>query len=130
MSSCISYTVYDKLYSIISYADFTLILRVYQQFFDLTLKTHNSWTDDATPNPIFLLKHLTPKVYAYWISADTAHPGGGSELINIQTWNAQGSRYRHHTVMKLVPFECKFNAVSKMGFSSMISSIVLSKLTV
>ena len=34
-----------------------------QSFFDQTLKTHYFLTDDARHNPIFLLKHLTQKVY-------------------------------------------------------------------
>ena len=61
-----------------------LLLRVFLSFFDLTLKTHHSLTDDPRPNPIFLLKHLAQRVDAYSISADTAPPSGSSELCNFK----------------------------------------------
>ena len=73
-------------------------LRVSQSFFDQTLKTHYFLTDDARHNPIFLLKHLTQKVYDDSISADSALTCGSREQMKIETSNAIGFRYRRAEV--------------------------------
>ena len=103
---------------------------MFPSFFDLTLKTHHSLTNDPRPNPIFLLKYLTQRVYGDSISADIAPPGGRNQLIKIKTLNAKGFRYSHPTVTKLVSFDCKFIFLSAMGFFSWVSITVLSELTV
>ncbi len=109
---------------------YKFILRVYQQFFDLTLKTHNSWTGDATPNPIFLLKHLTPRVYADSMLTDIVPSSGGNEPIKIETLNAIGSCHDYPFETKLPSLDCKLNFLFKMDFFILISSTILSKFTV
>ena len=74
------------------------MLRVLPPIFDLTLKTHIFSTDDAGPNPFFLLKHLTQKVYDDSISADSAPTCGSREQMKIETSNAIGFRYRRAEV--------------------------------
>ena len=103
---------------------------MFPSFFDLTLKTWDSLTNHPRPNPIFLFKHLTQRVYADSISADTAPPGGRNQLIKIETLNAKGFRYSHPTVTKLVSFDCKFYPFSTPGFFSLVPVTVLSELTV
>ena len=93
----------------------TYDLRVFLSFFDLTLKTWHSLTNNPRPNPIFLSKHLAQRVYADSISADTASPSGRNQLIKIETLNAKGFRYSHPTVTKLVSFDCKFYSFSTPG---------------
>ena len=85
-----------------------LFLRVSLSFFDQTLKTHYFWTDDARPNRVFLLKHLTQKLYADSISADSAPTSGSGEQLKIKTSNAIGFRYRRAEVSWLVSFDCIF----------------------
>ena len=84
------------------------ILRVFLSIFDLTLKTHLFWTDGARPNPFFLLKHLTQKVFDDSISADFAPTSGSDEQPKIKTSNAIGFRYRRAEVSWLVSFDCIF----------------------
>ena len=103
---------------------------MFPSFFDLTLKTWDSLTNHPRPNPIFLFKHLTQRVYADSISADTAPPGGWNQLIKIETLNAKGFRYSHPTVTKLVSFDCKFYPFSTPGFFSLVPVTVLSESTV
>ena len=105
-------------------------LRVFPSFFDLSLKTQHSLTNNSIPNPIFLFEHLTQRVYADSISADFAPPGGRNQLIKLETLNAKGFRYSHPTVTKLVSFDCKFYSFSTPGFFSLVSVTVLSELNV
>ena len=58
--------------------------RVSLSFFYQTLKTKDFLTDDVRPITIFLLKHLTSKVYHDSISGDSAPISGGNELIEIE----------------------------------------------
>ena len=53
--------------------------------FDLSLSYQISWTDDASFNRIFLMKHLTQKVYSDALSAVTEPPGGSKELLKFET---------------------------------------------
>ena len=73
-------------------------LRVLPPIFDLTLKTHIFCTDEAKHNPIFLLKHLTQKVYYDSISADSAPTCSSREQMKTETSNAIGFRYRRAEV--------------------------------
>ena len=89
---------------------------MYQQFFDLTLKIHFFGPDGDKPNPIFLLKHLTPRVYADSMSTDIVPSSGGNEPIKIETLNAIGSCHDYPFETKLPSFDCKLNFLSKMDF--------------
>ena len=67
---------------------------------------------------MFLLIHLTPKIYDDTVSADSAPTRGSKEPIKIETLNSIGSRYRHAEVTKLVSFDLKLKCLSMLGLNS------------
>ena len=75
---------------------------------------HFFWTDNARINPIFLLKHLTQKIYGDSISEDTAPSSDSSELIEIGTLNAIFFGHRHPILIIILPFDCKLNELSQL----------------
>ena len=83
-------------------------LRVLPPIFDLSLSYQISWRDDASFNPIFLLKHLTQKVYDDSLSAVTVSPSGSRELIKFETSKAINFGYSYPIFMKFLPFDFKF----------------------
>jgi len=89
-------------------------LRVFLSILAYFWPLHFFWTDDARINPIFLLKHLTQKVYDDSLSDDTAPSSGSSELIKIETLNAIYFGHSNPIFIILLPFGCKFNELSQM----------------
>ena len=87
-----------------------------QSFSDLFSKIHFFGPDGDIPNPIFLLKHLTPREYADSILTDIVPSSGGNEPIKIETLNAIGSCHDYPFETKLPSFDCKLNFLSKMDF--------------
>ena len=62
---------------------------------------HWTWSD-------FVLKHVTQKLQADSISANSASTSGSSENLKIKTSNSIGFRYRRAKVSWLVSFDCIF----------------------
>ena len=85
--------------------------------FDLSLRYQISWTDHASFNLIFLLKHLTQKVYGDSLSAVTKPPGGSRELIKYETSKAINFGYSYPIFMKFLPFDFKCVCLSKLVLS-------------
>ena len=85
--------------------------------FDLSLRYQISWTDHASFNLIFLLKHMTQKVYGDSLSAVTKPPGGSRELIKYETSKAINFGYSYSIFMIFLPFDFKFMCLSDLVLS-------------
>ena len=74
------------------------------------------WTRWWYTKSVFLLKHLTPRVYVDWMSTDIVPSSGGNESIKIETLNVIVSCHDYLFETKLPSFDCKLNFLFKMVF--------------
>ena len=85
--------------------------------FDLSLSYQISWTGDASFNRIFLMKHLTRKVFSDSLSAVTEPHGGSKELLKFETSKWINFGYSYPIFMKILPFDFIFKCLSKLVVS-------------
>ena len=85
--------------------------------FDLSLSYQISWTDYASFNRIFLMKHLTQKVLNDSLSAVTKPPGGSKELAKFETSKGINFCYSYPIFIIFLPFDFIFKWLSKLVVS-------------
>ena len=86
--------------------------------FDLSLSYQISWTDYASFNRIFSMKHLTQKVFNDSLSAVTKSLSGGSkELPKFETSKRINFCYSYPIFIIFSPFDFIFNCFSKLVVS-------------
>ena len=85
--------------------------------FDLSLSYQISWTDDASFNRIFLMKHLTQKVFNDSLSAVTEPPSGSKELTKLKTSKGINFCYSYPIFIIFLPFDFNFKWLSKLVVS-------------